>query len=95
MTYIFDLMETQRKIAKNIIDYLNLKHMTPEELAIKCGSSKQQIYKLIKCETDPKTAFIDRLAKAMCCTVPQLTSENYFGSFEAKIVKKVMPQKSY
>lgn len=88
MKYIVDLMETQRKIAKNIADYLNLNHMTPEQLAVKCDSSKQQIYKLLKQETDPKTFFLDRLAKAMKCTVPELTTENFFSKFESKIVKK-------
>lgn len=88
MTYILDLMESQRRIAKNIVDYLNLNNMTPEQLAEKCDSSKQQIYKLMKCETDPRTSFLDRLAKAMSITTSNLVEDGYFEQFEKKILKK-------
>lgn len=88
MTYILDLMESQKRIANNIIDFLNLHRITPEQLAERCDSSKQQIYKLIKCETDPRTSFLDRLSKAMGITTSELMEENYFRQFENKIVKK-------
>lgn len=72
-------METSKILAKNVEDFLVSNNMTLEELGTACDTSKQYIFKLKNAQTNPSLEFLDRLAKAMNCTVSDLFKKNHFA----------------
>jgi DNA-binding XRE family transcriptional regulator len=80
MTYIETTLESRRILAKNVEDYLNsnLKHKTMDELGAACDSNKQQIFKIKTEKINPSLEFLDKLAKAMDCSVQDLFTERFF-----------------
>jgi transcriptional regulator with XRE-family HTH domain len=81
-------LESLRILSKNITDYMALNDLNPESFGTKCGTSKQQIYSIMRGTTTPRVDFLDRLANGMGITTAELLTEGYFDQFEKQIVKK-------
>lgn len=82
-------LEAQRILATNIKAYIELNNIkSVEAFAELVGTTKASIYNIYNGHTEPKTSFLDLLAKGMGLTVSQLLTEDYFDQFEKKIVKK-------
>jgi transcriptional regulator with XRE-family HTH domain len=87
-TVIFDL-DALRILAGNIEAYMKLYEIeNVEALAVQCGTTKAQVYAILRGATTPKIDFIDKMAKGMGITAAQILTEGYFDQFEKKIVKK-------
>lgn len=84
MTYIETTLESQRILAKNVTDYLQVSNLTMEDLGEACGSNKQQIYKIKTCQINPSLEFLDKLADAMDCSVKDLFTEEFFSKRNTK-----------
>lgn len=84
-----DDVVSKKYLAENLKAYFALHpEETRESLADKAGTSKQQVYKLMKGEVPPTTDSVDRLAAAIGITASELLKEGYFDQFEKQIVKK-------
>jgi transcriptional regulator with XRE-family HTH domain len=82
-------LDTQKILAKNILDYIELYNVPNKEtFAIQCGISKMQVYNVLNFKSTPTLDFIDKIAKGMGISVVELLTENYYSQFEKKIVKK-------
>lgn len=85
-----DDVVSKKYLADNLKAYFALHpEISQEALAEKAGTSKQQVYKLMKGDTPPTTDSVDKLASAIGITTSELLKEGYFDQFEKQIVKKV------
>lgn len=80
-----DEVVSKKHLSDNLKKYLELnKTESPESIGLRCNSSKQQIYLLMRGGPSPTTDFVDRLAAALGITTPELLTESFFDKPKKK-----------